>query len=231
MKPLSKTSTIWSSNLAYAIGLITTDGSLSKDGRHISFTSKDKEQINNFKHCLGIENKIGRKSRGGETEKKYYVIQFGDVNFYRFLLSIGLTPNKSKTITKLKIPPEYFFDFLRGHFDGDGYCYSYWDKRWKSSFMFYVGFISASKDHIFWLRNEIKNVLNIEGHVTNGKRVIQLKYAKKQAKIIIPKIYYRKNLPLLSRKYKKLEKILRIDNRENDRADVAKLAIRTTLRW
>lgn len=164
-------------------------------------------------------------------EKKYYVIQFGDVNFYRFLISIGLMPNKSKIIAQLKIPSEYFFDFLRGHFDGDGYCYSYWDKRWKSSFMFYVGFISASKEHIFWLRNEIKNALHIEGHLTNGKRVIQLKYAKKQAKIIISKIYYRKNLPFLSRKYKKLEKILETENQENSKADVAKLAIRTTLRW
>ena len=52
MKPQNKTSTTWSSKLAYAIGLITTDGSLSKDGRHISFTSKDKEQVKNFKFCL-----------------------------------------------------------------------------------------------------------------------------------------------------------------------------------
>lgn len=42
MKPLSKIKIKWSPKFAYCIGLITSDGNLSKDGRHISFTSKDK---------------------------------------------------------------------------------------------------------------------------------------------------------------------------------------------
>ena len=231
MRPQSKVHISWSPKFAYAIGLIVTDGSLSKDGRHISFTSKDKEQVENFKICLNLNNKIGKKARGGEIEKKYHVLQFGDVTFYKFLLGIGLMPNKSKILKNLKIPNKYFFDFLRGHFDGDGYCYGYWDKRWKSSFMFYVGFISASQNHVLWLRDQIKKNLHIEGHLTGGNRITQLKYAKKQARMIISKIYYQKNLPLLSRKYEKLEEILKIDDQENMQADVAKLAIRTTLRW
>lgn len=217
MNPLGKITIRWSPHFAYALGLITTDGSLSKDGRHISFTSKDKEQILNFKHCLNLSNKIGMKGSGSNPEKRYYVLQFGDVNFYNFLLDIGLIPNKSKSLSDLKIPNKYFFDFLRGHFDGDGYCYSYWDKRWRSSFMFYIGFISASKEHIFWLRNKIKNVLNIEGHITNGNGIIQLKYAKKQARMVMQKMYYQNDLPLLKRKYKKLNKIIKIDNKEIDR--------------
>ena len=39
---------LWSENLAYAIGLIATDGSLSNDGRHLNFTSKDIDQIQTF---------------------------------------------------------------------------------------------------------------------------------------------------------------------------------------
>jgi hypothetical protein len=62
MKPLKKTKIKWSSNFAYAIGLLVTDGNLSKDGRHIELTSKDKEQIINFIYCLKIRNnKIGTK--------------------------------------------------------------------------------------------------------------------------------------------------------------------------
>lgn len=41
MKPQGKPIT-WSPEIAYAVGLLTTDGSLSIDGRHIDFTSKDK---------------------------------------------------------------------------------------------------------------------------------------------------------------------------------------------
>ena len=144
MKPLSKIKIHWSPKFAYAVGLITTDGSLSKNGRHINFTSKDKQLVNLFTQALNIKNKIGMKGNGSSKEKKYFVVQFGDVNFYRFLQSIGLTPKKSRTMGAINIPDEYFFDFLRGHFDGDGTFYSYWDPRWRSSFMFYTYKISFS---------------------------------------------------------------------------------------
>ena len=49
-----------------------------------------------------------------------FVIQFGDRIFYDFLISLGITPAKSKTIASLKIPEKYFADFLRGCIDGDG---------------------------------------------------------------------------------------------------------------
>jgi len=106
-------------------------------------TSKDIQLLNTFKKCLGLKTKVRFKT-SGFSNKKYPRIQFGDVVLYRWLLKIGLTPNKSKTIGSLKIPDKYFFDFLRGHFDGDGSCYSYWDNLWDSSFMFYIKFYSAS---------------------------------------------------------------------------------------
>ena len=210
MKPLGKVKIRWSPQFAYAIGLLTTDGSLSNDGRHINFTSKDEEQINNFRLCLDLKNKIGKKARGGETEKKYYVIQFGDVNFYKFLLGIGLIPNKSKTLGELKIPTPYFFDFLRGHFDGDGCFYSYWDPRWKSSFMFYITFLSASKSHTEWIRENIKKSLDIKGHITKSinSSVYQLKYAKAESLKLIPRLYYKKDIICLTRKREKVEKVL-----------------------
>ena len=230
MRPQNKVNITWSPSFAYALGLITTDGSLSKDGRHISLTSKDKEQINNFKSCLGLSNKIGKKASGISTEKKYYILQFGDVNFYKFLVSIGLKPNKSKTLSDLKVPSRYFFDFLRGHFDGDGSCYSYWDKRWHSSFMFYLIFASASLKHIEWLRSKIEKVLSIRGHLNNsgfnkfGSSVFQLKYAKREARILMKKMYYRNEMPCLVRKRNKLNKIIKIDNIENNKfARVEKL--------
>lgn len=191
MKPLGKIKLEWSSYLAYAIGLITSDGNLSKDRRHINFTSKDEELVDLFKKCLGIHNKTGKKGRGGNSEKKYFYVAFGDVNFYQFLINIGLTPNKSKTLRELKIPNKYFFEFLRGHFDGDGTFYSYFDKRWKSSYMFYIEFLSASPEHIKWIRKQLNFHLKVKGHTTSGSKssVIQLKYAKKEAVKIITRLY------------------------------------------
>lgn len=65
---------IWRANFAYAIGLIASDGCLSKDGSHIDFTSKDLEQVENFRKVLGLKNRIGLKSRGkkGTSDKKYF---------------------------------------------------------------------------------------------------------------------------------------------------------------
>ena len=48
----------WTSELAYAVGLITTDGNLSKDGRHISVVSKDVDLLETLRDCLSLENSI-----------------------------------------------------------------------------------------------------------------------------------------------------------------------------
>lgn len=208
----------WSASLAYTVGLITTDGNLSSDRRHIEFTSKDLQLIRTFKRCLGIKNKIGFKT-SGFSDKKYPHIQFGNVELYNWLVKIGLTPRKSKTMGKIDIPDKHFPDFLRGHFDGDGSCYSYWDKRWHSSFMFYITFISASEKHILWLKQKISKVMELSGELPsiNKGGIYQLRYAKKESNILISKMYYKKNLPCLSRKFKKLKRILIIENKENGR--------------
>lgn len=205
-------STKWSSNLAYAVGLLTTDGCLSSDGRHIDLTSKDKEQLYNFMSCLNIDVKIGRKTSGYSFGQAFYRIQFGRVVLYNFLLEIGFTPNKSRTMGEIKIPEKYFFDFLRGHLDGDGTFYSYWDKRWKSSFMYYTIFVSASKEHIDWIRNSLKRQLGVWGHVTKAKNssVHHLKYAKNEGFKILKRMYYSRNVICLSRKRLKIEKALSI---------------------
>lgn len=187
MKRLNPIKIEWSPEFAYAIGLLVTDGSLSKDGRHINFTSKDGELVETFKDCLGLKNTVGRKGSGSVKEKRYYQVQFGDINFYRFLLGIGLSPTKSKTIGEIDVPDKYFFDFLRGHFDGDGSCYSYFDPRWKNSFMFYVVFASASKRHIDWLREKIQLLAGLKGHLVGGKSKVcyEIRYAKRESLALI----------------------------------------------
>jgi hypothetical protein len=203
--------------LAYAIGLISSDGNLSSDGRHISLVSKDLEMINNFQKCLKIDNKIGKNYSDVSGKRKYqHKVQFGDVLFYKFLISIGLMPKKSKILGELKIPKEYFFDFLRGSFDGDGSFYSYWDKRWRSSFLFYLEFVSASKTHIDWLRKHIRDNLKVNGHLSgDGKKTtFQLKYAKKEAVEIIRKMYYNTNIICLKRKKNKIFKALNINKKQ-----------------
>lgn len=210
-KPKKIVDETWSPNLAYAIGLLATDGCMSRYTNLIDLTSKDEEQLKNFSKCLGLKLFIGKKTNGrGQISSR---VQFKNVVFYNFLLKIGLTPAKSKTLGPLKIPKKYFFDFLRGVFDGDGCTYSYWDKRWKSSFMFYLGFASASVMFIDWLRDELTNLLGVKGHITKVKRKsmqYQLKYAKYEGLKVLRKMYNIKNAIYLKRKYLKIQKMLGI---------------------
>ncbi len=210
MKPQGKVIIQWNSNFAYALGLLATDGCISGDGRHILLTSKDREQIENFRECVGITNSIGMVSRGSECEKKYFRIQFGDVLFHRFLIESGIPPAKSKILSDVKVPDEYFFDFLRGHHDGDGSFYAYWDPRWRSSYMFYLTFLSASRIHIEWLRKKICQLVGVSGHINVSRETFQLKYAKKESLQVLKKMYYKEDVICLSRKRKKIENCLNI---------------------
>ncbi|KKT96715.1 MAG: Intein-containing protein [Parcubacteria group bacterium GW2011_GWA2_45_15] len=174
------------------------------------------EQILNFQRALNIKVHIGKKSRGKGQEKKYFITQFSDVLFYQFLLSIGLTPAKSKTLGKVSIPSKYFFDFLRGCFDGDGYSYSYWDPRWRSSFMFYMGLVSASEDFIDWVRMEVRQRLGISGHIGKVKKIsicYQLKYSKYEGIILVKALYKNNRGVFLKRKRLKIMKCLAIINK------------------
>lgn len=212
-KPTGKVDTTWSTNLAYAIGLLTADGHLSKDSRHIDLTSKDLGQIKTFKKCLGLDTKIGTKFSGAGI--RCYRVQFGDVIFYRFLENIGLSPAKSKIISAVSIPEDFFADFLRGYFDGDGTSSSFYDPVFVSSYRFYVSFSSASPVFVHWLRNRINLSLGITGHITkqSGGEYFQLRYAKRESILFCSYIYYKKELPCLRRKYLKIKNSLGIINR------------------
>ncbi len=200
---------VWSSDFAYVVGLITTDGCLSKDGRHIDLTSKDIEQIKNFKKILKLTNKIGLKYSKDRT-RKYFRIEFGNVKLYKFLLSIGLTPRKSKTLKEIKIPNKYFADFLRGCLDGDGCTFSYWSKQWPNSFVLYTCFASASKIFLRWLKKKIIELYGISGYINQGTRVENLKFGKKSSLVLFKKMYYSDKVICLSRKKFKIDQTLGI---------------------
>jgi hypothetical protein len=207
-KPKGRVNTTWRPELAYAVGLLTADGSLSINGRHIDFTSGDIENITNFQTCLGLlDIKVGIKHSTFNSSKKYYRIQFGDVVFYQWLIKIGLSANKSLSVGQLQIPPEYFYDFLRGEWDGDGTIYCSQDTRWKSSYIVSLGFASGSRIFLEWLQAEINARLQTTGHILQNERVLQLRYARKDSKKIFDAMFYKNDLPHLPRKLAKAQKI------------------------
>ena len=193
--------TSWSDSLSYVIGVMATDGNLSSDLRHLCITSKDYEMVINCKNYLQINNKIGRKARGGSKDKKYYVLQFGDKSFFEFLVKMGITPNKSKTISRLSVPDNYFPSFFLGCLDGDGNLST--NNHPESRHPQYrLRIFSASNNFLEWLKESCQRVFNVDGGSImelRGKGASVLSFGKEDA-IKIIRIIYKNNMPCLSRK-------------------------------
>jgi hypothetical protein len=210
MRRLEKVKIAWSPDFAYAVGLLATDGSLSIDGRHLNLTSKDRELIDTFKECLGLKNKVGRKGREKSKIKRYFQVQFGDRNFYEFLLSLGLTPTKSKTIGPLNIPKEYFADFLRGCIDGDGNIIIVKHPESQHS-QLRVRLSSASPLFLYWVRTKLLRHLRLRGGwIERNRSVLILIYAKADSIKLLNFIYYKGAKRYLTRKYKVAQPFLRV---------------------
>jgi hypothetical protein len=181
-------------NLWYLVGLITSDGCLSRDGRHIDITSKDYAFLDKLKNSLGLMNRIGIKNKDKVNEA--YYVQIANRNFYEFLLSIGLTPSKSLSLKCLDVPKEFFVDFLRGLIDGDG-CLGRWIHPINLHEQWSLRIFSGSKAFIIWLQSKIEDYFACRGKVhfalrPNRKNFIYtLKYGKIAAREILQNCYYR----------------------------------------
>ena len=199
MNPQKQVDCSWTPIMSYVLGLIATDGNLSPSGRHIYFTSKDFELAELFHTYLGLKVKIGVKSRAKNEIKKYHVVQFGDVNFYRFLISIGLTKNKSKTIGSLRVPRKFFMDFLRGCIDGDGNIGIFMHPESKHP-QLRVRLFSASKKFLEWIEQQVERY-GIHGFFTKSLGVHVLVFAKADSTKLLNLIYYAGFPKSLERKY------------------------------
>ena len=204
-------------NFWYVVGYIATDGHLNKDGRHLSITSKDESHLVKIKKAMGLVVKIGKKSRGGSKDKIYSQIQFGDVKFYKYLLSIGFVQQKSLNAGEIKVDKKFFKDFLRGIVDGDGNI-STWIHKTNFHRQWSLRITSAAPLFIKWLKEETEDNFDVKGKVYCYKYkykknpIYILKFGKLAAKAILRQIYYKNSLSL-NRKNLKSIKCLQDENK------------------
>lgn len=178
----------WHRNLAYCVGLLVSDGNLSKDKRHIVFVSKDLNLVEKFKSCLNLKNKIAYKASGFNRNGKYYYVQFGNVKLYRWLNKIGIKSCKSKTVGPLSVPNKYFFDFIRGLFDGDGCITSFNHPECRKP-QIRIKFASSSEKFLIWIRKKIDSLIRSKGNIETIPRAFELVYYKGDSVRLLRNIY------------------------------------------
>ena len=162
---------------AYIIGLFIADGSVDKSGYGFQLTSKDYSQVSLFKKALKSEHKICEVNnfdkRTNKTYKRYN-IHICSKQMTQDLMNLGIFNNKSFDCEMPKIDKKYFWHFLRGLIDGDGWIIDNGDGRVK------VGIIATEN-----ITNYIKSYLEsfgfskIKSQVVsekNGKRILSTKY-------------------------------------------------------
>jgi len=200
----------WSANTAYSIGLMATDGTLSKDGRHLTLTSSDLDLLDTFSKCIQTDFHLDLQVK---PNRNYYRIQWSHIGFYNWIQEIGLMPDKSNQLGPIKVPEEYLCDFVRGCLDGDGNINSYIDNRERYEDKTYsylrlsVRFTSASQHFLEWLHSAIIRHTEARGgiychKVRPGQHPFwDLKYGKRDSIRILRWIYYSPDIPYLSRKF------------------------------
>lgn len=201
----------WSSKLAWAVGIIATDGNLTRGKAKMCVPSKDLDLLELLRESLGLDKQIARRS----GPRVAYQLQWGSRAFYDWLVGIGLTPAKSLTLGALKIPDEWFVHFFRGCIDGDGSIVTYIDRyntRKKPTYVYvrlYVSIVSASRPFIEWLEVSLRRLTGVAGSVTLKKRPVNprhhdvwcLKYAKRESLALARWMYADPGAPHLQRKY------------------------------
>lgn len=110
----------WSANMAYTLGFLYADGNVVKTKRRTHFVaiySADRDILVKMSRAFGSNHSISeRRSSTGCV----YRIQIGSKEWFTDVAKLGLFPNKVRRMSLPNILPQFFGDFVRGYFDGDG---------------------------------------------------------------------------------------------------------------
>jgi hypothetical protein len=202
--------TTWTPMLAYAVGLIATDGNLSPSRKATTVVSGDIDLLEVFKRCIPRAGKIGRHGPNA------WHVTVSSVDFYRWLQSIGLMPAKSLILGAIAVDDALLVDLARGLMDGDGGIANFvhhpgGNVRRYPNYRYerlHVRFRSASRPHLEWLKASLDRVMQIDGPIfTDDSKhtpnpMYELRYGKHASLALLTRMYAEPNAPRLDRKWK-----------------------------
>jgi hypothetical protein len=147
---------VWSSDMAYILGLWWTDGCIYSNGTKrlfdITLHSNDKYILDKIREVMKVENPLIKYK-----DRNAYRLNFASKDIYDDLVALGGEERKSLTCIFPYVPTEYLPDFIRGVFDGDGSVYVGQNGRLNTNIA------SGSEKFIYSLLDILHKHSNIEG--------------------------------------------------------------------
>lgn len=144
----------WSPEMAYVLGLLMTDGCLSKEENgsyNIRLCLTDKELLDKVAKAMGSEHTIAES----KSRKGLHMFIFGREKMAQDLIKLGMKPRKSLNLRFPGVPKEYLRGFIRGVFDGDGSVY-FTPKS--PGYPLISKFVSGSKAFIYELEARLRGL-------------------------------------------------------------------------
>jgi predicted DNA-binding protein YlxM (UPF0122 family) len=108
----------WSAKMAWVLGLLFTDGTITKTG--VAIHSIDFALLEKVKKLLDSSNPIAKRLQSYDKSKHIYEFAFYREKMRGDLNKLGLHERKSLNMLFPDVPEEYMRHFIRGCWDGDG---------------------------------------------------------------------------------------------------------------
>jgi len=138
----------WSPEMAYVLGLVITDGCVSKTS-DISLNMNEKELLEKVRNVMCSQHKVALSKH----QEGLYCFHFARERLVKDLAGLGVLPRKSLNVKFPAVPDAFLKDFIRGAFDGDGSVF--FEKR-SPKLPLRASFISSSKDFIEILEAKLR---------------------------------------------------------------------------
>jgi intein/homing endonuclease len=204
----------WSSDMAYILGFMYADGNIvetKRGNQYVAIYTADRELLVAIAKTMQSEHKVAQRNASAGC---VYRIQIGSRVWFADLGMLGLWPNKTKRMKLPHIPKEYFGDFVRGYFDGDGNIWvGFVHKERKTALQtIQVAFTSQSTEYLRSLHQGLQRQGIVGGslYISKKKHFARLAFSVTDALKIYEIMYNCRHKLYLKRKKVVFEQFMKL---------------------
>lgn len=201
-----------SSTKAYWLGFIMADGANSKGSLEIRLSTKDLDHLKQFVNDVEWNGSIITGTAICNISKyntlhEWCMVNIRSNSMINDLNKYGIINNKTGKESFPDIKEEYYKDFIRGYFDGDG-CYTYFYRMNKGKYKTLnssIKIVCANKEFLIKIKEiliKYANILESKIYIVSSKSIYSLEICSNNS----IELFYNYIYPKYCRRYLKRKK-------------------------